>query len=74
MGVKKGSDFGDKVRSKTAPAGRPVGPPRGGSCYLDNIEITEAKRETLSLRTLAPGGLGGVAPQFSVFYAFSKNF
>nr|DAW35294.1 MAG TPA: hypothetical protein [Inoviridae sp.] len=28
--------------SETAPAGRPVGPPRGGSCYLDNIEITQA--------------------------------
>lgn len=34
------------MRSKTAPAGRPVGPPRGGSCYLDNIEISEANCKT----------------------------
>lgn len=46
------------MRSKTAPAGRPVGPPRGGICYLDNIEITQANRQTLLLCLS--------------FYAFSK--
>lgn len=29
MGVAESADTGDKVK-KTAPAGRPVGPPRGG--------------------------------------------
>jgi len=45
VGVAQGADTGDKIIEKTAPAGRPVGPPRGGYCYLDNIEITQAKRE-----------------------------
>lgn len=49
MGASQGADIEHKMISQTAPAGRPVGPPRGGFCYLDNIEITEAKREILLL-------------------------
>lgn len=64
MGASEGAASGHKMRN-AAPAGRPVGPPRGGIdlsflgglggrsppdfCYLDNIEITEAKREILLL-------------------------
>lgn len=34
------------MRSKTAPRGGPWGRRGGFCCYLDNIEITEANRET----------------------------
>lgn len=48
MGASEGPVVGHQMRN-AALAGRPVGPPRGGNCYLDNIEISQAKRETLLL-------------------------
>ena len=47
MGVAQGANFGDKIKQN-----RPRGAARGAAagrfpCYLDNIEITQAKRETL---------------------------
>jgi hypothetical protein len=64
VGAPEGADTGNQIRN-AAPAGRPVGPPRGGIdlsflgglggrsppdfCYLDNIEITEANRQILLL-------------------------
>ena len=62
MGVAQGADFGDKIK-QNRPRGAACGAAAGrcrslvfGSgaappdfCYLDNIEITQAKRETLLL-------------------------
>lgn len=45
-GVSECAAVGHKMRSKTAPAGRPVGPPRGGSCYL---ECLRAFREVFGI-------------------------
>lgn len=66
MGVAQGANFGDKIK-KSRPRGAASGAAAGrygslvfgGSggrsppdfCYLDNIEITEAKREILLLYT-----------------------
>lgn len=47
MGVEEGADSGDKIKKKPHPRGGPWGRRGAVSCYLDNIEITEAKRETL---------------------------
>lgn len=64
MGVAKGADIGDKVKknrprgaARGAAAGRCRSLVFGGSggrsppdfCYLDNIEITQANRQTLLL-------------------------
>lgn len=64
MGVEKSADIGDKVKenrprgaARGAAAGRYRSLVFGGSggrsppdfCYLDNIEITEANRQTLLL-------------------------
>ena len=65
MGVAQGADFGDQIKqnrprgaARGAAAGRYRSLVFGGSggrsppdfCYLDNIEITEAKREILLFR------------------------
>lgn len=47
MGVEEGADIGNKVK-KYRPRGAARGAAAGRfSCYLDNIEIAEAKRQTL---------------------------
>jgi hypothetical protein len=47
VGVEEGADSGDKIKKKPPPRGGLWGRRGAVICYLDNIEISEAKRETL---------------------------
>ena len=47
MGVEEGTDSGDKIKKKPPPRGGPWGRRGAVICYLDNIEIIEANRQTL---------------------------
>ena len=85
MGVAEGADIGDKVKknrprgaARGAAAGRYRSLVFGGSggrsppdfCYLDNIEITEANRQTL----LFYAARNAKFYYFMLLYDFSKIF
>lgn len=83
MGVAQGADIGDKVKknrprgaARGAAAGRYRALVFGGfggrsppkSCYLDNIEITQANRQTL----LFHAALNAILYYFTLLYDFSN--